>query len=217
MENYWYISDAKLEILRQTLPRTWSQDLIIKLKFKSPWFEAEVGHRDVKAAVANTKIIYETLLKSGDLLDFSALSEFDSPQFFSFRGHASRMISNEGYWIALHRESSALLLGGSAKHAIGASGTPEGSISPSINPLGAATSLSTQESAESISEKISYVWQEVYRTGGASAPGVVPQVEGVALFAGRFPASKRQLRRAGKLPISNVVVGTPIFVKQVAS
>lgn len=218
MELFWYISDAKVDILRQTLPRTWTQDLVLKLKFKAPWLEAEIGHRDIDAAVSNANLIERTLQrdKLQELKPFTRLSDQDSPVFMRFRGRAARMISEEGYWVALHDDGVALLLGGSVAHAIGAQAAPTGHISPSINPFGTAASLNSAGDRKTVSENMAYVWQETWRTGVGTQGASAPTVEGIALFAGRFPAVRSQMRRVGQSAIEHLVVGSPIFVRQVA-
>ncbi len=214
MEVYWYISDAKIDVLRQTLPRSWTQDLVVKLKFKAPWIEAEVGHRDIKSAVSNANLIEETLMRDIPITSFAQLKDGDAPTFIRFRGRAARMIADNGYWIALHDDDTALLLGGAAKHAIGGSSPPTGDISPSIDPFGAASALGQDGQSTAVSGNLSYAWQEVFRTGGGT-DGITPVVEGIALFAGRFAATRSQMRRVGQASITHVVVASPIFVRQV--
>ena len=214
MEQYWYISGAKLDTLKHTVPLTWRQELLVKLKFKTPWLDAEVDHRQIDTAVANIGLIEKALRDEAQPPDFSLLGKGVAPNLIRFRGHAGRMTTQDGYWVVLHHASVGLLLAGSVKHAIGADATPKGSLSPSINPIGAAAELASVEKSESVAENVSYVWQEVARHSGLAEQKAAPTVEGLAVFAGTLPASRKQIRRAG-VSLETIVVASPIYIRQV--
>jgi hypothetical protein len=58
------------------------------------------------------------------------------------------------------------------------------------------------------------VWQHVFASGGGGA-GILPRVEGVALFAGSFKTDPLQIERAGCARLSNLVLGSPIYIQQI--
>lgn len=216
MNLYWYISDAKIDSLRQSLPRTWSQDLILKLKFKSPWLEVEAGARDIKSAISNCEMIERTLDKDGELQEFELLNDKDCPTFIRFEIRATRVTSDEAYWIGGYSNNTAILLGGSPKHAIGDQSSSKCYISPSINPVGSAAQINSAGIQKTLEGNLSYTWQEVMRSGaGTTSEVTLPRVEGVAIFAGRFPTVKAQMRRVEKAHLTHLVVASPIFVRQI--
>jgi hypothetical protein len=215
MNAYWYISDAKVDQLRQTIPRSWSQDLVLKLKFKTPWLEVEVGHRDIKAAITNCELIERTLRDNAEIFPFESADLGADPVFVGFNMDGARAVANDGFWIAGYSGKTALLLVGSTKHAVGAQGAAASHISPSINPIGAANALTSDGVQKTTAENLSYAWQEIFRSGaGSIRDATLPLVEGIALFGGRFPAVKAQVRRAGHGDLTHLVIGTPVFARQ---
>jgi len=66
------------------------------------------------------------------------------------------------------------------------------------------------------SENLSYVWQELMREPLCKEIDL-PCVEGIAVFAATIPASKAQMRRVQRTNINTIVIGTPLFIKQVGS
>jgi hypothetical protein len=216
MNAYWYISDAKVDQLRQTIPRSWSQDLVLKLKFKTPWLEVEVGHRDIKSAITNCELIERTLRTSSEIIPFESTDWDPEPVFVGFNMSAARAVANDAFWIAGYCGQTAILLVGSIKHAVGAPGAASTDFSPSINPIGAAIALSSAGVQKTTAENLSYAWQEIFRSGaGSIRDASLPRVEGLALVGGRFPAIKAQVRRSGHGDLTHLVIGTPVFARQI--
>jgi len=110
-------------------------------------------------------------------------------------------------------------LAGSASYAIGGNGNIPANISPSADPvlsfLHASMNKDSKKDSNS-SENLSYVWQELMREPLCKEIDL-PCVEGIAVFAATIPASKAQMRRVQRTNINTIVIGTPLFIKQVGS
>lgn len=88
-------------------------------------------------------------------------------------------------------------------------------FSPSADPLGALAQgfPGENEQAGRISESLSYAWQHVMRQA-ESAGAVLPQVNGLAVFSGLYPATRSQVRRSGIEGVTHLAIGSPIYVEQ---
>jgi hypothetical protein len=127
--------------------------------------------------------------------------------------------------MALRGNRNALLLVGSAGYALGRPVKESEKISPSVDPVGAVREAFEGEYRPFVAEdpahtipgglsfRLSFAWQEVFR---AAAPeeGVLPAVEGVAILARSVPADMGTIRTPPDEPLSTIIVGTPIYIRQ---
>jgi hypothetical protein len=215
---YWYVSRQKTEALRDRYDRSpgnWLDKLSVTIK--APFVEAQAAMALDKTLFEEVERIEKNLLKSGAVQEFANIAKAHPTAFFLFNGAAHRTIQQGGYWIAMVSGSTALLLGGSASNAIGAPPKETAEISPSANPIGSFNSVfadqMTDRNRSSISENCSYVWAAIAEQV-RDAWGGLPRVEGIAVYGGRFPASKTQMQSSGFERVQEVIVGSPIFVRQ---
>jgi hypothetical protein len=212
---YWYASHQKIEALQPQFGKRgfdWLKELSLTLK--SPFAEA-------KATVSTSRAFYKNILDVEEKLRTSGLvAKFPDVQdkiFFSFRMRAHRTVEHGAYFIVGTQANVALLLTGSPNNAIGAPVKESDLISPSADPLGAirrAFSELSQEESKSVSRDCSYMWAAIARPI-REAWSSLPEVEGIAVYGGRFPAAASQLRRANFADIETIIVASPIFVRQI--
>jgi len=214
---YWYVSRQKTEALRDRYDRSpgnWLDKLSVTIK--APFVEAQAAMALDQTLFKEVERIEKRLLESGEVPEFTNIAKAQPTAFFLFNGTAHRTIEHGGYWIAMVSGSTALLLGGSASNVIGAPPKETAEISPSMNPIGSFNSVAdqmTEGNRSSISETCSYVWvaiAEPVRDGWVG----LPRVEGIAVYGGRFPASKTRMQRSGFEGVQEIIVGSPIFVRQ---
>jgi hypothetical protein len=94
-----------------------------------------------------------------------------------------------------------------------------GTISSSVNPMWAVQELAEGTENEWTAANVSDAWATIFRDGtrllGADA---LPRTQGLAVYAGWQRAVDENVARSGWTePIERVVVGSPIFVEQVAT
>ncbi|EFL52339.1 hypothetical protein DesfrDRAFT_0828 [Solidesulfovibrio fructosivorans JJ]] len=213
MDAYWYISDDKIKILKQDLNKFKLKDIVFKLKI--PFFEASMSTEKKEILVRDLKDVEKAILSQNVVPEFQDLPMHAQNIFFSFQCKGARRVGESCYWVASVRGDTALLLAGSATNGIG-SMPPETKeeLSPSLDPIG--TILKVFQGAkedDSISEALSFAWQAIIRTYVGSFASL-PKVQGLAIGAGVFSSYLPQIRRAGQKNIQKIVVGTPIYIRQ---
>lgn len=213
---YWYISSAKVRMLKDGLPKSRLKDLTVKLK--ALWFEVGGSFEFDDSLVRDLKRLEKALESEREIKEFQSLSDHESPAIFSFEGEAARIIDGGAYWVATERNGTALLLVGSPANAIAGVPAPAGRLSPSVDPLGAARAAFQDSSEKSplpapLPGLLSYIWQTVSEPlieGGLARP----KIQGLAVFAGMFKSDPTSLRGAGGKSVARIVVGSPIYIRQ---
>jgi hypothetical protein len=134
------------------------------------------------------------------------------PNIFSFEGEAARKSSEGCYWVAMAKGIYALLLAGSPANAIGA-GTPQVDFEPSIDPVNAIQYLLKGFPVVAPEFRLACAWQTIMKGPFSTQRLTKPRVEGMAIFAEMFAMDKVD----GWPNVERLVVGSPIYVRQVAS
>jgi hypothetical protein len=120
----------------------------------------------------------------------------------------------------MEQGTRGLLLEGSAASAIGSPVKSDGTFSPSADPVAAIKSAFNIDDPSansfggtnmSLSSSLSYAWQTLMEE---ASEGTLPKVTGLGLFARGVKADRAQVRRIGKDYITELVIGSPIFVQQ---
>lgn len=219
MDIYWYISKAKLDLLKDQSPGFLS-GITAQLSFKLPFVSGSVSGTDQPRLVKDLQRVIKRLKADCEIKPYGELGETESPIVMAFEGNAARQISSDVFWLAMEQGDTGLLLAGSAGFAIGASVKPDRALSPSADPVGAvkAAFMNDDELNSStgarmpLSSSLSYAWQGLM---SESLEGSLPRVSGLAIFARTVRSEKSQVHRIGKDSIRRIVVGTPIYVQQV--
>ena len=208
---YWYVSRQKVDaLLPEFGPRGFNLFKELSLTLKLPFVEGKLSVNPDRSLFLNVEKIENGIKSFGAASD---LAEAGSKPFFSFSGRAYRTVESGAYFIVLAQGRVALLLAGSPSNAVGAPPKQSDNVSPSVDPIGAVTRLFKHPSdPKDAFDACSYMWVEMARA--AREDGVVlPDVEGIAVFGAAFPAVID--RFSHDFPgIDRVVVGTPIFVRQ---
>jgi hypothetical protein len=114
-------------------------------------------------------------------------------------------------------DSTALLLVGSSSNAIGTPPKEVPKISPSMDPIGAVNSAFASQTAFSgeafVSTSCSYTWTAIAEPVRA-VWNQLPRVEGIAVYGGSVPCDAAQMRNSGFDRVQQIVVGSPLFVRQ---
>jgi hypothetical protein len=112
-----------------------------------------------------------------------------------------------------------VLLTGWAGNAIGSISVSASKISSSVNPMWAVEELTKGAEDEGAGTRLSESWATIFRDGsGFLGVEALPRSQGVAVYAGWLPAVEEVVRGGGwDKPIERIVVGSPIFVEQVAA
>ncbi|NIP26548.1 MAG: hypothetical protein GWN67_19230 [Phycisphaerae bacterium] len=213
---YWYISDAKVEKL-QHVATSFLAKVAAELSFKFPLFEGKLSGASDSSLVSDVKRISERLVQDEKVESFDVLGGGDTPRLISFSGAGGRYVDKNAFWLVLKGERNALLLAGSPAHAVGREPTADTYVSPSVDPVSALRAAFDGDPSfhgHSLSASLSYAWQEIAR-GSLLSEGGVPRVEGLAFFARSVPTDQRQLRRVGCSNLENLVIGSPLYVRQV--
>jgi hypothetical protein len=212
---YLYISSSKIRTLKRKSGPLHLTELSLVLK--PMWLEVGAKVAFDSTLERDLRQVEMRLTESQDVKPFELLTDSETPLFFSFRGESGRLIDDTkgSFWLAIQKQQSALLLAGSAGNLVGNSNVERKSVSPSVDPLGAVTRAfgggdpSEMDVPLDMSTRLLYAWQDVMSTvEGMQRP---PSVEGLAIFAGIYPVS------SATLAPSRVIVGSPIFVRQVAA
>jgi hypothetical protein len=216
LDLYWYISNAKVRMLQDSLQKLPLRD--ISLKLKAFWLEVGGSFGFCDSLVRDLKRIEKKIESELEIKEFQSLSDREAPAIFSFEGEAARMVDAGAYWVAAERNGTALLLVGSPANAIGGAPASAGRLSPSADPI-AAAKAAFQDSSEKVTlpmplpALLSYIWQTVSEPlieGGLGRP----RIEGLAVFAGMFKSDPTSLHGTGGEGLARIVVGSPIYIRQ---
>jgi hypothetical protein len=212
MGMYWYVSRQKVDaLLPQFGPRGFNLFKELSLTLKAPFVEAKTSVNPDRSVFLNVEKVENGMKSAGAASD---LAEAGSKSFFSFRGRAYRAIETGAYFIVLRQGRVALILAGSPSNAVGAPPKQSDNISPSADPIGAVTRIFDHPSdAKDLSGACTHMWATMARPVRENW-GALPEVEGIAVFGAALPADINQLWPANFADIDRVVVGTPIFVRQ---
>lgn len=213
-ELYWYISKAKLDILKEAAPDFFS-GVAVKLEFKLPFVGGSLSGTQTSGLINDLKRVIKSIEAQQTIKNYEELTDADAPVFIRFEGEAMRRVDGAEFWLAMERKESALLLAGSAGYAIGQPAKSEGGLSPSVDPVRAIkAAFGKDERTGNLSGSLSMAWREILRDDSSSG-GTLPRVEGLAVFARSVAADHETMRRAGRARIKRIVVGTPLYVRQI--
>ena len=218
---YWYISKAKLDVLKESAPRFF-EGVSVKLGFKLPFVSGSLSGSDRSTLIKDLERVVAKLGSDGHLKNYGEIAPDEAPVMVRFSGPAVRQADDDCFWVASESETTAILLAGSPGYAIGspAGGAAAPHISPSADPVGAIKAAFENVSGVppvpgmSLSSRLSYVWQAIMCDALESGL-TLPRVEGVAIFASSLSADRGQLRRVGRERIRRLVIGTPLYVRQI--
>jgi hypothetical protein len=216
LDLYWYISRTKVQMLQDSLQKLPLRDMSLKLK--AFWLEVGGSFGFDDSLVRDLKRVEKKLEYELEIKEFQSLSDRESPTIFSFEGEAARMVDSGAYWVAVERNSTALLLVGSPANAIGGVPAPAGRLSATVDPLAAARAAFEDSSEKTtlpmpLPAVLSYIWQTVSEPlvqGGLGGP----RIQGIAVFAGMFKSDPTFLHGIGEEGLARIVVGSPIYIRQ---
>jgi hypothetical protein len=218
---YLYISEAKVQQLANELAAV-PVDLKGKLSVNIGFLQGAIEGKAREGLLTNLERVIKELRHHEDIISFDDIAN-KAPTLLSFKGGMRRLVQDGAFWMALRGSRNALLLAGSAGYALGRPVPPSVTISPSVDPVNAIREAFGADSKSgegmqagqlSLSSRLSYAWQTVYDASGPEE-GVLPNVEGIALFARSVQADKEQIQAIGREPLESLIIGTPIYVKQV--
>jgi hypothetical protein len=213
-ELYWYISKAKLDILKEAAP-SFLSGVAVKLEFKLPFVGGSLSGTQTSGLINDLKRVIKSLEAQQTIKNYEELTDDEAPVFVRFEGEAMRRVDGAEFWLAMERKESALLLAGSAGYAIGQPAKSEGGLSPSVDPVHAIKAAFGKDARTgNLSGSLSMAWRDILRDASSSG-GTLPRVEGLAVFAMSVAADHETMRRAGLARIKRIVVGTPLYVRQI--
>ena len=214
-EMYWYVSRQKVDSLAPQLkaPRLdWLKELSLTLK--SPFAEAKVAVGPNSTSFGALRRVEAGLKKSQLVAEFPNL---DHKVFFSFRLKAHRAVQGGAYFVVAAGDGVAVLLAGSLSNAIGMPPKESDAISPSVDPLGCirrAFAELSQEESKHVGNDCGYVWASLAGPMSQICESL-PEVEGIAVYGAAFAPPVAWFRQANFDGIDSMVVGSPIFVRQI--
>ncbi len=213
-EVYWYISKAKLDLLKDAAPGFLS-GVGVNLEFKLPFVGGSLSGAQTSGLTKELKRVVKSLSAEQTIKNYEELTADEAPVFVRFEGQAIRRVRGEEFLLAMERKASALLLAGSSAYAIGQAAKSEGGLSPSVDPVPAiVAAFGKAAQNDTLSGSLSMAWREILRDTSSSG-GTLPRVEGLAVFARSVAADHEIMRRAGRAGIKRIVVGTPLYVRQI--
>lgn len=212
-EIYWYISKAKLELLKEP---GFLDGISVKLGFHLAGLSGEVSGTDPASLTKELKHTIKGLSESGQTFkDFNELGDDEAAVMVRFEGNAVRHVTGEEYWLAMEGKRTALLLAGSVVHAIGHPSRSPKKISPSVDPVNAfLRAFEKRAKSNTLSGSLSNAWREIMGDD-LSSKGALPAVKGLAVFARSVPTDKRQMELADRENIERLVVGSPVYIQQI--
>jgi hypothetical protein len=218
MNLYWYVSRAKLDLLAQQAPGFFT-GVKAKIGFKLPLLSGSLEGTEPARTAEDLERVVKRLRSQNDILAFSDLVESDSPTLISFEGAAVRQISDGVFWLAMEQGTRGLLLAGSGASTIGSPVKSDGTFSPSADPVAAikaAFNITDPSSSSfgggmSLSDSLSYAWRTLM---AEASEGTLPKATGLALFARGVKADRAHMRQIKKDYITDLIIGSPIFVQQ---
>jgi hypothetical protein len=212
---FWYISKNKIDLLSEmhTAPSPLPSSLAVRLKV--PWVEAETKwDKSETSSIATIPKLADAINKRYNVRPYSQLDTGEAPTMILFKGTATRVIQKSKFWVAMHDGCYGLLMAGSSSNVLGGLSAASDAISPSVNPIEAIENAFRGNNDESTLPRVlSFAWQSIWRSQGNAA--VLPTVWGLAVFAGRFPTVKAEVRRAGRSELTEMIVVSPIFIQQI--
>lgn len=219
VDMYMYISEPKVTQLTDQSPALFS-GITAKLDFKIPFVSGGISGENNPSTVVKLRRLIPKLQSQYNIRPFNEIVETQSsPVFVSFEGAAARHIETGYFLLALESDRVALLLAGSATNVMGGENV-KAKISPSVDPVRAILGASRRYGDESDelgeSPGLSYVWQALM-AASIRARMRLPNVEGIAVFSAMCKASKWQMERVERGHIDVLVIGTPLYVKQVGT
>lgn len=213
-EVYWYISKAKLDLLKEAAPGFLS-GVAVKLEFKLPFVGGSLSGTQTSSLMKELRRVIKSLEAEQTIKNYEELTDDEAPVFVRFEGEAMRRVDGAAFWLAMERNESALLLAGSADYAIGQPAKSEGGLSPSVDPVRVINATFGKDARTgNLSGSLSMAWREILRDASTSG-GTLPRVEGLAVFARSVAADRETMRRAGRARIKRIIVGTPLYVRQI--
>jgi hypothetical protein len=220
MNIYWYVSKAKLDLLKDQSPGLLG-GITAQLSFRLPFVSGSLSGTEQSRLVEDLMRVIKRLRAEYVIKSFADLDDTESPIIVAFEGNAARQVSEDVFWLAMEHGDTGCLLAGSAEFAIGAPAKAEHLLSPSADPVGAVKAAfkkdddlsdSSEGARIPLSASLSYAWRVLM---SESSEGSLPRVGGLAIFARTVKAEEAQVRGVGKGSIRRIVVGTPIYVQQV--
>ena len=216
---YLYLSTAKLDQLIEQ-ESTFFANISAKIDFTLPFVSGGLsGTKNISKNIAKLERIEKQLRRKYSIPSFDEIPSGSSPVFIYFKGRAVRTVRNKEFWLAVDHPHTALLLAGSASFAMGNKIDNRDAFSPSADPVGAfVRACNCKESNkklldQSVSGSVSYIWLTLLEDSLRSHASL-PSVEGLAIFATTLPATGN-FARVRRPHVEKVVVGTPLFVRQI--
>lgn len=229
MRFFWYLSRIKLDHLLSQQETGFDAlkaglaNLVkaeIKVSIVSVGLERKSSELDNKQIRALEKI-EKKLRDAGAVGSIGHYQSGRQPLFFEFHGPTARLIQDGQFWVATVDGKTAVLLAGSAAHCIGVPHPGANVISPSIDPIGSMQSLlSSHSEAEDtqLANNLSYIWATIVSNSSVGEVGSLPRTRGIAIFAGATKYDSAQIESSVyDAEIDQIIVGSPLFVEQVAS
>jgi len=218
MNIYWYVSKAKLDLLAEQSPGFFT-GVKAKLGFKLGLLSGSLEGTQPARTIDDLQRVIKKLRSQNDIKDFSELTESDAPVLISFDGPATRQINDKVFWLSMESGSRGLLLAGSPASAIGSPTVSGATFSPSADPVSAIKSAFSGDDSQigfggtqmSLSVSLSYAWRSLMDD---AASGTLPNAKGIAIFARSIKADRAQMRVIGKASVTELVIGSPIYVEQ---
>jgi hypothetical protein len=211
---YWYISKAKLDLLKDASPSLFAR-VTAKIDFKIPFVSGSISSAESSSMIHDLGRVIKTLRSQLNIKDYSALDNDDTPAMISFEGPAVRHVAGEEFWLAMEHNETALLLAGSAGYAVGYPSKTPAQFSPSIDPVAAfLAAFEPNPKRGSQVFALSYAWREIM-ADTLSSGGAVPRVEGLAVFARTLATDKKEMRAVDRGRINRLIVGSPLYVRQI--
>ena len=220
MRVFWYISKTKVDNYAGD-DRHWTDRLGGHVTVGLPLVEvgAEVATGPPDRGLVDKLELVERRARHDELVRSVAEIGAEPPVLFRYEGRSARIVVGDTFWVAAVDGSSAVLLTGWAGNAIGATPVDASKISSSVNPMWAVEELTRGAEDEGAAERLSDSWATLFRDGrGLLGAEALPRSQGIAVYAGWLPAVEENVARSGWTePLERVVVGSPIFVEQIAA
>jgi Family of unknown function (DUF7019) len=219
MRVLWYISKTKVDAYAGDEHR-WTDRVGGHLRLGLPLVsvEAEVAGQPDPDLVRKLERLERRAASDPAVPTASAIGP-DPPRLFRFEGRSARIVYDDTFWVAAVDGSAAVLLTGWAGNAIGATPVTPSAISSTEDPMAAVEELARGSVGDRTAVSISDSWATIFRDGThLLAAAALPRASGLAVYAGWQHADDDAIATSGWTePIDRVVVGSPIFVEQIAA
>ncbi len=214
IEVYWYISKAKLDLLKDASP-AFLRGISATASFRLPGFEGNLSGAVAPNLVKDLQRVVKRLEADQSLKHYHELGDDEAPVMMRFEGQAVTRVSRGGFWLAMECKENALLLAGSVGYAIGHPAETQTELAPSIDPVGSFLKAYEKDvSSGSLSGNLCFIWRHImgdFLTSG----GALPRVAGLAVFARTLPTDKRLMRLANRERLKRLVIGSPLYVQRI--